>query len=285
MFTVTKTTQGAYTAYILADTEAGTTATVVPEKGGMVTSFTKNGDEYSWLREPNFSLPERPRCAVPVLFPMCGRAPEGGNLFDGKPYEMEIHGIVHTVPWEAVETGTDGAASVTVQIVSNEESKKGYPFDFCVKIRYALCGNELRFEQEYANTGDAGMPFSFGFHPYFRISDVRNLKWDIQAEQAVDPKTGGLVPFAGVDFPYDDEQTERHYRGVQSPMTFTDTETGHTVTVKFDGHFQNAVLWSQCRLGFVCMEPWNGFPGSLNTPAHETLAPGAKLQAEMSIEF
>lgn len=41
MFTVTKTTQGAYTAYVLADTGAGTTATVVPEKGGMVTSFTK----------------------------------------------------------------------------------------------------------------------------------------------------------------------------------------------------------------------------------------------------
>ena len=39
MFTVTKTTQGAYTAYVLADTGAGTTATVVPEKGGMVTSF------------------------------------------------------------------------------------------------------------------------------------------------------------------------------------------------------------------------------------------------------
>ena len=67
MFTVTKTTQGAYTAYVLADTGAGTTATVVPEKGGMVTSFTKNGDEYSWLREPNFSQPERPRCRSPRL--------------------------------------------------------------------------------------------------------------------------------------------------------------------------------------------------------------------------
>ena len=95
MFTVTKTTQGAYTAYVLADTGAGTTATVVPEKGGMVTSFTKNGDEYSWLREPNFSQPERPRCAMPVLFPMCGRAPQDANTFGGKSYPMIIHGIVH----------------------------------------------------------------------------------------------------------------------------------------------------------------------------------------------
>jgi AraC-like DNA-binding protein len=36
-----KTTQGAYTAYVLADTGAGTTATVVPEKGGMVTTSPK----------------------------------------------------------------------------------------------------------------------------------------------------------------------------------------------------------------------------------------------------
>ncbi len=215
MFTVTKTTQGAYTAYVLADTDAGTAAVVVPEKGGMVTSITKNGDEYSWLREPNFSLPERPRCAVPVLFPMCGRANEGGNTFGGVKYPMDIHGLVHSMPWEVVETGTDGAASVTVRVISNEETKKSYPFDFCVTIRYALRGSELRFEQKYANTGDMDMPFAFGF----------------------------------------------------------------------DGHFTNAVLWSQCQLGFVCMEPWNGFPASLDTPNHETLAPGAALEAEMTIGF
>ena len=55
--------------------------------------------------------------------------------------------------------------------------------------------------------------------------------------------------------------------------------------VKFDGNFKNAVLWSQCPLGFVCMEPWNGFPGSLTTPEHETLAPGNALSAVMSIEI
>lgn len=55
--------------------------------------------------------------------------------------------------------------------------------------------------------------------------------------------------------------------------------------MKFDGNFKNAVLWSQCPLGFVCMEPWNGFPGSLTTPEHETLAPGNALSAVMSIEI
>ena len=138
MFTVTKTTQGAYTAYVLADTGAGTTATVVPEKGGMVTSFTKNGDEYSWLREPNFSQPERPRCAMPVLFPMCGRAPQDANTFGGKSYPMIIHGIVHSMPWQVVETGETDGASVTVRVTDNAETRESYPFAFSVTIRYVL---------------------------------------------------------------------------------------------------------------------------------------------------
>ena len=285
MFTVTKTTQGAYTAYVLADTGAGTTATVVPEKGGMVTSFTKNGDEYSWLREPNFSQPERPRCAMPVLFPMCGRAPQDANTFGGKSYPMIIHGIVHSMPWQVVETGETDGASVTVRVTDNAETRESYPFAFSVTIRYVLRGGELRFEQTYENTGSTDMPFSFGFHPYFRVSDVRNLEWDIKAGLTADPDTGRDTPFEGVDFPYDDEQTTRYYKGVQSPMRFTDKELGHTVTVKFDGNFKNAVLWSQCPLGFVCMEPWNGFPGSLTTPEHETRAPGNALSAVMSIEI
>ena len=33
--------------------------TVTPEKGGMATSFTKNGDEYLWLRDKNFESTDR----------------------------------------------------------------------------------------------------------------------------------------------------------------------------------------------------------------------------------
>lgn len=285
MFTVTKTKQGEYTAYVLADTSAGTTATVVPEKGGMVTSITKNGDEYSWLREPNFSLPERPRCAVPVLFPMCGRVPEEGNPFKGEKYPMEIHGIVHSEPWELVETGTEDGASVTVRIRDTEEMHKSYPYSFCVTLRYVLKGTELRFEAKYENTGSEDMPYSFGFHPYFRISDVRNLEWNLTAKETFDAASGKNVPFTGVDFPYDDEQTERRYKDVASPMSFRDKETGHEVAIHFDENYHYAVLWSQCQLGFVCMEPWNGYPGSLAAPDHETLAPGCAKQAVFRIEF
>lgn len=286
MFTVTKTTQNAYEAYVLADTDAGTTATIVPEKGGMLTSFTMNGEEYIWLREPNYSQPERPRCAVPVLFPACGKAPEGGNIFDGKAYEMDIHGIVHTRPWQLVGADTADGATVTVRFESDAQSMESYPYAFAVTLTYVLNGASVTVLQSYENKGDKDMPFSFGFHPYFKISDVRNLTYSLHADIAADPVTGDEKPApAEVDFPYDDTETARYYKGVKSPMAFTDTELKRTIAIYFDEHFTNAVLWSQCPLGFLCMEPWNGWPGSLNTPAHETLAPAARMDAEFSIVF
>ncbi|MEG1176897.1 MAG: aldose epimerase [Ruthenibacterium sp.] len=284
MYTVKKTAFGAYTAYVLADTSAGTTATIVPEKGGMLTSFTKDGQEYIWLREPNFSLPERPRCAVPVLFPACGRSPEAGNLFGGKSYPMDIHGVVHSKPWQFVGADTSDSACVTVRIESDDETRASYPFDFSVTLTYVLDGTALTVLQSYANRGSADLPFNFGFHPYFVISDVRNLTFSVNADTLADPAAGTQQPApAAVDFPYDENETIRYYQGVHSPMAFTDSALERTVAVYFDEHFKNGVLWSQCPLGFVCVEPWNGFPGSLAAPQHETLAPGECMDAELSI--
>lgn len=284
MFTVTKTPFGEYTAYVLADTDAGTTATVVPEKGGMVVSMTKNGEEYSWLRHPNFELPERPRCGVPACFPVCGPTPDEGNEFEGGRYPMVVHGILHTTPWEYAGQSTQDGAAVTVTVTDNEESRKSYPYGFRVTVTYTLKGSVLRFDQKYENTGDKAMPFSFGFHPYFSISAVDNLVWDLTAESVRDAATGELTPFTGVDFPYDPDQTTRHYAGVKSPMSFTDKGNGHHVTVRFDEHFTNAVLWQQGAEKFVCMEPWNGYPGSIRGK-HEVLEAGKSLAASFEIEI
>lgn len=284
MYTVTKGTLGAYECYTLADTDAGTTAVIVPEKGGMAVSLTKGGEEFCWLRHPNFEQPERPRCGVPICFPVCGPTPDEGNEFLGARYPMTVHGLLHSVPWHYDGEDTHDGASLTVAVHDDAETRKSYPFAFRVRVTYTLRGAKLCVAQTYENTGSEAMPFSFGFHPYFSITHVDNLVWDLRAENVRDAATGALAPFAGVDFPYDADQTTRHYAGVQSPMSFWDKGNGHRVTVAFDRHFTNAVLWQQGAERFVCMEPWNGYPGSLRG-AHETLPAGESLHAEFTIEW
>lgn len=284
MYTVTKGTLGAYECYTLADTDAGTTAVIVPEKGGMAVSLTKGGEEFCWLRHPNFEQPERPRCGVPICFPVCGPTPDEGNEFLGARYPMTVHGLLHSVPWHYDGEDTHDGASLTVAVHDDAETRKSYPFAFRVRVTYTLRGAKLCVAQTYENTGSEAMPFSFGFHPYFSITHVDNLVWDLRAKNVRDAATGALTPFAGVDFPYDADQTTRHYAGVQSPMSFLDKGNGHRVTVAFDRHFTNAVLWQQGAERFVCMEPWNGYPGSLRG-AHETLPAGESLHAEFTIEW
>ena len=44
-----------YEQYVITDPAAKTSLTITPERGGMITGFTLDGDEYIWTRRPHFS--------------------------------------------------------------------------------------------------------------------------------------------------------------------------------------------------------------------------------------
>lgn len=267
-----------YATLTLADD--GCALTVTPEKGGMATSFTKNGEEYLWLRDGNFESTDRPRCGIPILFPNCGRPDGGVHQFGGSAYPMEIHGFADLVPW-TVQQATDEAIVLT--LAPNGLTKFVYPFDFLLTMRYTLSGNRAELALTVKNNGDKPMPFSFGFHPYFAASALENVDFDIQAktcsEDAKGPQPTAPAKLTLTRKPGSADSI-RLLTGVESPMSFSDSGNGHRVTVDFDDHFGNGVLWQQDAERFVCMEPWNGWANSVNEEGrHEELAPGASLTA------
>ena len=67
--------------YVITDPVAKTALTITPERGGMVTGFTLDGDEYIWTRRPNFSECNRPRFGIPVLFPNSTKSQLGIFIF------------------------------------------------------------------------------------------------------------------------------------------------------------------------------------------------------------
>ncbi|MGN0983635.1 MAG: aldose epimerase [Gemmiger sp.] len=278
---MSKLTAGTYRKYgasyaTLTLTDGDYALTVTPEKGGMATSFTKNGEEYLWLRDKNFESTDRPRCGVPILFPSCGKPDDGVHIFGGAKYPMEVHGFADLLPWQ-VQSATDEAIVLT--LAPNGLTKFVYPFDFLLTMRYTLSGARAEFFLTVQNTGDQPLPYSVGFHPYFAASSLDAIRFDIQCatcsesakgEQPAAPAQITLTRKAG------SADSIRLLTGVQSPMRLTDTANGHAVAVDFDGSFHNGVLWQQDVESFVCMEPWNGWANSVNEPGrHEELAPGA----------
>ena len=128
-----------YEQYVISDPAAKTELAITPERGGMITGFTLDGDEYIWTRRPNFSECSRPRFGVPVLFPNCG-GPDGGvHMFDGKAYPMENHGLADLCAWDVESVGPDG---VTLVLESTPLTKFLYPFDFTLLVTYNLVGNK-----------------------------------------------------------------------------------------------------------------------------------------------
>ena len=241
-----------YEQYVITDPEEKTALTITPERGGMITSFTLDGEEFVWTRRPNFSECSRPRFGVPVLFPNCG--------------------------------GPDG---VTLVLEATPLTKFLYPFDFTLLVNYNLEGNKATISLTVINEGNTDMPFSFGYHPYFMASKLENVAFDIKCatcsesakgEQPAAPEKITLTRKEGAD------NTIRLMTGVQFPMTFTDKGNGHKVTVDADETFGNGVLWQQDAENFVCMEPWNGWANSVNEEGrHEVLEPDEAMTSEWSI--
>lgn len=270
--------------YVITDPAAKTELTITPERGGMITGFTLDGDEYIWRRYPNFGECNRPRFGVPVLFPSCGKPDNGVHLFDGAAYPMEIHGFADLSSWEVESVGPEG---VTLILESSPLTKFLYPFDFALLLTYNLEGSTATINLTVINEDEKPMPFSFGYHPYFTVSDVDNVAFDVhcatcsenaKGEQPAAPETITLTRSTEAD------NSIRLLTGVEFPMSFTDQGNGHKVTVDADGSFTNGVLWQQNAESFVCMEPWNGWANSVNEPGkHEVLEPGEAMTSTWSI--
>lgn len=264
--------------------EGDCTLTVTPEKGGMITSFTKAGEEYLWLRDKNFESTDRPRCGVPILFPSVAKPDGGVHHFNGNDYPIENHGFADLLPW-TVKTAADDAIELT--LAPNGLTKFVYPFDFLLTMRYTLAGSKATLAFTVANTGAQDLPFSFGFHPYFAATKLENISFAIKAAtcsespkgaQPAAPETITLTRSA------DKNESVRLLTGVQSPMRLADAGNGHKAQVDFGAGFGHAVLWQQDAEQFVCMEPWNGWANSVNEEGrHEIVAPGQSKTYTWSI--
>jgi len=266
-------------------TDGAYALTVTPEKGGMATSFTRDGDEYLWLRDKNFESTDRPRCGIPILFPNCGKPDGGAHHFNGADYPIEVHGLADLVPWQ-IKTAADG--EIVLTLAPNGLTKFVYPFDFLLEMRYTLQGPTAGLALTVHNTGDKALPFSVGFHPYFAATALENIRFDITAATCSE-NAKGVQPAAPNPITLTRKEGSadsiRLLTGVKSPMRLTDSGSGHTVEVAFDESvFQNGVLWQQDAERFVCMEPWNGWANSVNEAGrHIELAIGESKTFRWSV--
>ena len=259
--------------YIIKD-DSGNYAVILPEKGATVIQFVSNGTDVFYQDMENLKSTERPRCGIPFLFPVFGRTPEDSI------YPMEIHGFGHTSVWTVLSHTGD---TLKLELTANEETKKGYPFEFRVELMFSLKDGRLSIHQTYENKDKKDMPYAFGFHPYFAVKPTE-VSVKVDAELEMDMLTGQAKPFdkhlVKLAFPEGAPETGAFFVQVKKEAILH--SEGKEIHMEFDENFNRLVFWAVAGKEFLCVEPINSSPNGLMTGDCYILKPEEKKEAIVS---
>ncbi len=290
MFSVT-TEQRQYLTYILSDTIAKSTIEIVPERGGIVTSWkVQQSDQFTeifYIDKERFTHPDLSvRGGNPILFPICGNMPDNAYTYDGKTYQLKQHGFARDLPWQVVDQSAETGASLSVSLSSSDFTREGYPFEFQVIFTYILQGNKLTIEQEFENKSDKPMPFAVGFHPYFTVADKEKLEIQIPGAEYFDKARTSYTFDGNLDF--NQEEIDIAFEQLSAQVaTVTDRDQQLRLTLDWNQNFSTLVFWTVKDKDFYCLEPWTSPRNAMNTNKNLLIIPpqeSLKTSVSMAVE-
>ena len=229
------------------------------------------GAEVLWNGDPAFWS-----YRSPILFPNVGSTWQKKMKINGKEYQTRQHGFAREKEFTCVEENTE---KLRYRLMSDEETRKYYPFDFTLWITYELREKEILVSWEVKNRSGEVMSFTIGGHPGFRFEKEGEQKEDYElyfpentefTATAVDLVNGTGKP----DQKYPVKLTD-HTLALSDQLFDVDTlvfddaqikeawlrkkATGQLYTgVRCIDEFYSFGIWSLPKGPYVCLEPWAG---------------------------
>lgn len=244
----------------------------ISDIGGELQSMqTADGHEYLWQGDETYWGGRAPN-----LFPTIGRLLNGKYTYQGKVYEMGLHGFARHAQMRAQINGTEAVFTLR----DSEETRKQYPFAFCFEIVYRLEGNGLQVCYRVRNEGKETMYFGLGGHPGFfvpmedgkKFEDYRLRFPKLGQPQRVEFSEKGLVvreyPYAveadGIALRhdlFDDDAIVLRDAGDTVILEHKDG-TGRRVEVCYPA-MPYVGFWQATKTDapYLCIEPWQSLPG------------------------
>ncbi len=248
---------------------SGNVTVLCLQEGAMLHSLVKDGVEYLWQGDK-----EHWGGQAPVCFPIVGVLKDGKASAFGKPCNMKRHGVARINPFEIKEQAPN---SVSFVQNSSHETKKEFPFDYSLLIKYTVLKNSVTTEYTVKNTGTDKLPFAIGGHPAFNCpleSGERFEDYSVKFDKVLNHPClrpdihSGIID---VSKRYDvvsnsDEIKMNHSLFADDAMVF-DGIKSKSATLSAGGRgvrldyqdFENLLIWSSANGGdFVALEPWTG---------------------------
>ena len=224
-----------------------------PERGGVITNWISDGKEILYFDEKRFMDKTKSiRGGIPILFPICGNLNTSSSVFGKEYLQLTQHGFARDLQWQ--HSFNKNEKSLSLFLNESKKTKKYYPFDFELRIEITLKINCLEFEITIFNKTDIAMPLNFGLHPYFNISDFKNLEFidnplncHNQDKNIISNSLNELKNInLGVDL----------LMYTPGKSTFLDKVLKRQVIINHPYPFDLGVVWSDPPRRMICVEPW-----------------------------
>lgn len=239
--------------------------------GAMLNSLNKNNTEYLWQGDAKYWAGQ-----APVCFPITGVLPNGEMEAFGKRCTMKRHGVARINPFEVLEQHKN---SVTFVQRSDENTKRDFPFDYELKIKYTINGDTVTNEYIVTNTGEDKLPFVIGGHPAFNCPLSNGEKFEdykvVFDKNITKPclrpnhHTGLVNVYENFDEMHGgdtlslvhelfEEKDALIFENCEAKSATLIGKSGKGVKIEFQD-MNNLLIWSAVgNAPFVALEPWTG---------------------------
>jgi galactose mutarotase-like enzyme len=248
------------------------TVVSINSKGAEISSIEFNSLEYIWQAKADVW----PRHA-PVLFPIVGRLKNNSFTYNEKNYALSQHGFARDKEFNCISQSDN---EICFELLSDTETKKIFPFDFSLIIKYTLIDDTVICSYIVTNPSSEDLFFSIGAHPGFKVPFEENerfegyqLKFDPTREYQRTVLIDGLLSETKENLNltngylslstslFDKDALVFENSQIDSLSLISPTGKGVELRCKDWPYFG---IWSkkECE-EFVCLEPWHGITDSV----------------------
>jgi galactose mutarotase-like enzyme len=210
----------------------------------------------------------------PILFPIVGRLNNNQFQYEGRVYSMNQHGFARDMKFDAVLISKN---EIEFILHSTIETKKKYPFEFELNIKYKLTETKIEVAYKVSNPDKKELLFSIGAHPGFVCPLFENEafedyylmfeKEEILLRHLLDTNTGLFNQFTELvtngkqklNLKYSNfEKDAIVFKGLKSDKLILKNKDGnYQLTFQFSD-FPYLGIWTKPNAPFICIEPWCG---------------------------
>ena len=237
---------------------------VVPERGAMVSSLEVVGTPLLYMDAATLADPARNvRGGIPLLFPFAGKLAD--DLFTLTNTHIKQHGFARDRAWVVTE---QRAGLIRMALAGDAETRAQFPYEVAAEHSVMITPRGVQLELAVA-AGAAPVPVAPGWHPYFQVAP--------QDKAAVRGDVVGFTPDQlGDDREFDFGLVAPNSGRARFAIPGPSSGAAKVIELAFSPEMRHLQFWSQPGKPFICLEPFFGPAGAINTerrawvPAHET---------------